>query len=178
MAGMVRFLLIGFVAVVCLCGCNRTEKIELPAVKIQVPSSDGPTQAQPKLPTIKLWIGAAELEAELAGDANSVRTGMMFRTNLAENAGMLFVFAYSHQASFWMKNTLVPLSIGYINPEGKLLEIYDMQPLNTNSVTAKSSEVQFVLEVNQGWFERNKIKPGAVIKTPRGTLPETFFNRR
>ena len=63
-----------------------------------------PTAAQPKLQTMKLWLGAEEMLAELALTGQQMQTGMMFRTNMAENAGMLFVFPVPHRASFWMKN--------------------------------------------------------------------------
>ena len=174
---MVRNIAAGLIALMVGCGCERTEKITLPPVKIEVVNA-GPTKAQPKLPTLKLWIGAHEIEAEIAATGPSIQAGMMFRTNMAENAGMLFVFPYTHQASFWMKNTLVPLSIGFIDPEGRLLETNDMFPLKTNAVVSASSEVQYVLEVNQGWFKKNAVGPGTLIRTERGTLRETFFGRQ
>jgi uncharacterized membrane protein (UPF0127 family) len=95
---------------------------------------------------------------------------------MAENAGMLFVFPGPHRASFWMKNTRLPLSAAYIDPEGVILEIHNLEPQNTNSVTAGSDRVQFVLETNQGWFDRHNIKPGVVIRTEQGSLRETFFH--
>src|SRR2546430_101714 len=101
-----------------------------------------PTQAQPKLQTIKLWLGPEELTTELALTLTQQTTGMMFRTNMAENEGMLFVFSGPHRASFWMMNTYVPLSAAYINPEGVVLEIHNLEPLNTNSVEAASDDVQ------------------------------------
>jgi len=100
---------------------------------------------------------------------------MMFRTNLDENAGMLFVFPRPWQAAFWMKNTLVPLSAAYIDPQGAILEIHDLEAQNTNSVVAQSADVQYVLEVNQGWFKRHQIQTGVFLRTERGTLRETFF---
>lgn len=103
---------------------------------------------------------------------------MMFRTNLPENAGMLFVFGAPMQASFWMKNCTVPLSAAYIDPQGSILEIRDLQPQDTNSVVANSSNVQFVLEVNQGWFQRHHIPSGTMIRTEFGSLPESFSRRR
>jgi uncharacterized membrane protein (UPF0127 family) len=130
------------------------------------------------LQTIRLWLGAEELMTELALTAEQAQTGMMFRTNLAENAGMLFVFGRPMQASFWMKNCPLPLSAAYINPEGGIVEIHDLQPQNTNSVLAASDDVQYVLEVNQGWFLRHHIAPGTYVRTEFGSLPETFFSRR
>jgi uncharacterized protein len=137
-----------------------------------------PTMAQLKLQSMKLWLGAEEMMVELALTAEQQQTGMMFRTNLAENAGMLFVFPAPHQASFWMKNCPLPLSAAYIDPDGVILEIHPLQPHNTNSVVAASERVQFVLETNQGWFERHHVTPGMVIRTERGSLAETFFRQR
>jgi uncharacterized membrane protein (UPF0127 family) len=129
-----------------------------------------PTQAQPKLQTTKLWLGAEELETELALTEEQQHIGMMFRTNMAENAGMLFVFPWPHQTSFWMKNTIVPLSAAYIDPDGVILEIHDLKPHDTNSVVAASNRIQFVLEVNQGWFSRHNVKTGAVVRSEKGPL--------
>ena len=147
-------------------GCNKPASPSLP------------TAAQPKLQTMKLWLGAEEMIAELALTGVQMQTGMMFRTNLAENAGMLFVLPMPQQASFWMKNCPLPLSAAYIDPEGVILEIHDLQPHNTNSVVASSERVQFVLETNQGWFKRHNVNPGTVIRTEHGTLMETFFHQR
>ena len=158
----------------CTGGCNK------PAPPPAGPGADPglPTAAQPKLQTMKLWLGAEEMVAELALTGEQQQTGMMFRTNLAENAGMLFVFPGPHRASFWMKNCPLPLSAAYIDPEGVILEIHDLQPHNTNSVTASSERVQFVLETNQGWFARHHVTTGMVVRTERGPLMETFFGKR
>ena len=137
-----------------------------------------PTAAQPKLQSMKLWLGAEEMVAELALTGEQTQTGMMFRTNLAENAGMLFVFPAPYQASFWMKNCPLPLSAAYIDPDGVILELHDLQPYNTNSVVASSARVQFVLEVNQGWFGRHNVATGMVVRTERSPLHETFFGKR
>lgn len=127
---------------------------------------------------MKLWIGAAEMEAELAMRPNEIRTGMMFRTNMPPDTGMLFVFPYPHQASFWMKNTSLPLSAAYISPEGEILELHDLEPHNTNSVTAGSDRIQFVLEAPHGWFRQNNISTGALIRTESGPLLDAFQRRR
>ncbi|HOX59143.1 MAG TPA: DUF192 domain-containing protein [Candidatus Paceibacterota bacterium] len=127
---------------------------------------------------MKLWLGAEEMVAELALTPQQQLTGMMFRTNLPENAGMLFVFPAPHRASFWMKNCPLPLSAAYIDPEGVILEINDLQPHNTNSVVATSQRVQFVLETSQGWFGRHQVAPGTVVRTEHGTLLQTFFSNR
>lgn len=141
-------------------------------------SSSLPTAAQPKLQTMKLWLGAEEMEAELALTLEQVQTGMMFRTNLVENAGMLFVFSTPHRTAFWMKNCPLPLSAAYIDPEGIILEIHNLQPHNTNAVFASTDHVQYVLETNQGWFRRHNIRPGMVVRSERGSLMDTFFSKR
>jgi uncharacterized membrane protein (UPF0127 family) len=135
-------------------------------------------RAQPKLQTLKLWIGPHEMITELALTPAQKQAGMMFRTNMAEMEGMLFVFPQAHQASFWMRNTTLPLSAAYIDPEGAIVEIRELEPLNETSVTARSDNIQYVLETNRGWFERNKIGPGVLIRTERGTLRETFFGKQ
>src|SRR5688572_33312894 len=84
--------------------------------------------AQPKLRTVKLWLGAKELTAELAVADVEIATGMMFRQTMEENEGMLFIFTQAAQRSFYMKNTSVPLSCAYIDPEGTILEIHDLKP--------------------------------------------------
>ena len=134
--------------------------------------------AQPKLKTMKLWLGANELVAEICTNQVQVATGMMFRTNLLGNEAMLFVFGVPHRASFYMKNTVVPLSAAYIDPDGIILEIHDLQPRNEQSVTAGTDRVQYVLETTQGWFKRHGVATGAVVRTEFGTLQKTFFPRR
>jgi len=104
-------------------------------------------------------------------------TGMMFRTNMAENEGMVFVFPTPFRASFWMMQTELPLSAAYIDPEGVILEIHDLQPHDTNAVVAASDNVQYVLETRQGWFQRHGIKAGTVISTEKGPLKKAFFGR-
>ena len=155
---------------------NAQPKSPAPAAPAFTPSI--PNQAQPKLPTIKLWLGAQEMNAELALNAGQMRTGMMFRTNMEANGGMLFVLPQPQQAGFWMKNCFVPLSAAYIDSEGTILEIHPLQPQNTNPVLSAAANVQYVLETPQGWFDRNQVSTGAMIRTEQGSLPETFFRKR
>jgi uncharacterized membrane protein (UPF0127 family) len=173
---MRRLALILFVLASSLAGCDKTPPV--PVVASTPGQPELPTQAQPKLGTVHLWLGPEELLAEVASTRLEVETGMMFRTNLDENAGMLFIFGTPMQASFWMKNCSLPLSCGYIDPEGNLLEIHDLQPHNETPVVAATRNVQFVLEVNQGWFSRHHIQPGTLVRTEYGSLPETFLRRK
>jgi uncharacterized membrane protein (UPF0127 family) len=109
---------------------------------------------------------------------HEVATGMMFRTNMLENEGMLFVFAQPRRISFYMKNTIVPLSAAYIDPEGAILEIHDLHPREERPVEASNDNIQYVLEVPQGWFKRHNVTTGAVIRSQYGTLRQTFrFSR-
>ena len=163
------------VVVLLFFGCKKpTETSAAPSPL----GESGPTNAQPKLPALKLWLGAQELSAEVARTPIQVQTGMMFRTSLGETEGMLFVFSAPHRAAFWMRNTLMPLSCAYIDSEGAILETHDMKPKDETPITASTARVQYVLEVKQGWFERHNIKVGTQIRTERGTLAETFFRNR
>lgn len=137
-----------------------------------------PSQAQPKLTTLKVWLGAHEITAEVARKSTEIITGMMFRQTMEEHEGMLFVFTRPHRASFWMKNVAVPLSCAYIDPEGIILEIHDLKPFDENPVPARTDRVQFVLETKQGWFERHNVGIGTLVRTEKGSLAETFFGRR
>lgn len=134
-------------------------------------------QPQGKLPTVKLWAGTNSISAEVASTLNQIRTGMMWRTNMAEMEGMLFAFPAPQQANFYMRNTLLPLTCAYLDAEGMILEIYDMKPLDETTISSRSDQVQYVLEMNLGWFQRHDIKPGVVLSTDLGTFPQTFRRR-
>jgi len=160
-------------------GCGKNSAPPAVAAPPTSPSQPFvPTKAQPQLQTIRLWLGPEELVTELALTSEQEQTGMMFRTNMPENTGMLFVFPRPVQASFWMKNCTLPLSAAYIDPMGNILEIHDLQPQDTNAVVAATDNVQYVLEVNQGWFLRHHIATGTFVRSQYGGLPETFTRRR
>jgi uncharacterized protein len=137
-----------------------------------------PTQAQPKLQTMKLWLGAEEMAAELALTPEQERTGMMFRTKLDDNSGMLFPLPATERASFWMKNCPLPLSAAYIDPEGTIQEIHDLHSFDTNPVVAGSDNIRFVLETPEGWFTKHHIGVGTAVRTEHGPLMKTFFNAK
>jgi uncharacterized membrane protein (UPF0127 family) len=132
---------------------------------------------------MKLWLGSQEIVAELAVSYPQVITGMMFRKEIAESEGMLFVFGLDrrlpgpHRASFYMRNTLIPLTCAYMDSEGVILEIHDMKPLDESPIEAHSDNIRYVLEMKQGWFERNKVAVGSVVRTEIGSLQDTFFKR-
>jgi uncharacterized membrane protein (UPF0127 family) len=103
--------------------------------------------------------GKVTLMAEIARTASQREQGLMHRKGLKDGEGMLFVFERDEILSFWMKNTLVPLSIAFIAYDGRILEVHDMQPGNLNPVHSSRS-VRYALEVPQGWFNRVGIRPG------------------
>lgn len=160
-----------------LVGCSDSTPPVAPPKPDRDPVHGHLNYAQPKLPTIKVWLGAAELITEIARAEVQIATGMMFRTNMAENEAMLFVFPYPDRRSFYMRNCTVALSAAYITPDGTIAEIVDLEPGNEIPVPSDSRNIQFVLEVPQGWFQRHNISPGAALRTEQGTLQETFFRR-
>jgi uncharacterized membrane protein (UPF0127 family) len=162
---------LGFVS-----GCEKpptTTVAPAAAVSNQVAS-----QAQPKLPTVKLWLGAEELNTEVARTLPQLQTGMMFRESMDEKEGMLFLLPFPQRASFYMRNTLIPLTCAYINAEGEILEIHDMKPKDETPILSATERILFVLETRQGWFERHKIGVGTEVRTERGSLKETFYRSR
>ena len=136
-----------------------------------------PKQAQPKLPTMKIYLGTETINAELATTEREEMTGMMFRTNIQETDAMLFVLPMPQRASFWMKNCPESLSAAYIGPDGVIEEIHHLEKNDTNSVVAARDDIQYVLETKDGWFARHNIGTGIVIRTERGSLQEAFFSR-
>jgi uncharacterized membrane protein (UPF0127 family) len=149
------------------------------AVGCKPPVDDGlPKEAQPKLRTMKIFIGAETLDAELALTPKEEQTGMMFRTNIQETDAMLFVLPYDMRASFWMKNCPESISAAYITPNGVIAEIHHLEQNNTNGVLSATDNIRFVLETKEGWFTRHNISTGTVIITEKGSLAETFLPAR
>src|SRR6266496_564652 len=97
---------------------------------------------------------------------------------MAENEAMIFVLPYPQRASFWMMNCPFPLSIAYISSDGVIEEIHKLMPYDTNNVVAAVDNIHFALETPQGWFERHNVNTGAVVRTERGSLKETFLRTR
>lgn len=104
------------------------------------------------------------LNVEIANNDESRAKGLMYRKGLPENNGMLFCFDKIDYVNFWMKNTSIPLSIAYINDKGVIMEIFDMNPFEERITYPSNYKVKYALEVNMGWFSKNGIKPGNMIK--------------
>jgi hypothetical protein len=90
-------------------------------------------------------------------------TGLMFRTEMAQQEGMLFVFNTPSQQCFWMKNTLIPLTAAFVADDGTIVNLENMQPQTTQS-HCSVRPVRYVLEVNQGWFAKKGIRAGAQLR--------------
>jgi uncharacterized membrane protein (UPF0127 family) len=112
---------------------------------------------------IPLYVKDKEICVEVAKSPEERGRGLMGRKELADSEGMLFIFETEDYHSFWMKNTLIPLSIAFVDKEGRILRITDMKPLTLES-HAPPKPVLYALEMKQGWFSANGIKLGDIIR--------------
>jgi uncharacterized membrane protein (UPF0127 family) len=118
--------------------------------------------AQQRFPVSTLNIGVHLIRAEIATTTAQRSQGLMFREQMAENEGMAFRFSEAKPYCMWMKNTPLPLSVAFVDDDGKIVNIEDMQPQTLDKHCAKKP-ARYALEMNLGWFEKRHIKPGAVI---------------
>lgn len=126
-------------------------------------SLTGNAQDRPqKLPTTQLTAGMHLIRAEIADEEGERQIGLMHRPSMPANEGMVFVFERPEVQCFWMRNTLIPLSIAFLDDEGRIVNIEEMKPLSDDSHCSKKP-VRFVLEMNKGWFDKRGLKPGSVI---------------
>jgi uncharacterized protein len=114
----------------------------------------------------QLSAGMHLIKAEVAANQSQREQGLMFREKMAPNSGMVFVFDAPSPQCMWMKNTLLPLSVAFIDAEGRIVNVEDMQPQTLDSHCSKKP-VLYALEMNLGWFKQKNIKPGM----PIGNLP-------
>ena len=101
--------------------------------------------------------------AQIAITQEELSQGLMFKGTLDKNHGMLFYFDHPQRMSFWMKNVSIPLDIGYFDSKGRLVEIHSLYPHDEEPVFSKSHTIQYALEMNQGWYQLNKIKTGSYL---------------
>ena len=116
-------------------------------------------QPQINLPRAKLQAGMHQLDVQLALTPDQRQIGLMYRAEMPQHEGMLFVFEQPSQQCFWMKNTILPLTAAFVADDGTIVNLVDMQPQTTDS-HCSAKPVRFVLEMNQGWFARKSIKAG------------------
>ena len=118
---------------------------------------------QTGLPTVSLKVGSQNVCAEVANTEATRQVGMMFRQKMGKQDGMLFVFPEVAYHAMWMRNTLIPLSVAYMNERGVIVSIHEMQALS-EAVHQAAGPVRYALEMNAGWFGSNKINVGDTIK--------------
>ena len=114
---------------------------------------------QMTLPRVKLGAGMHQIDAQVAATTEQRMTGLMYRQEMPQQEGMLFVFEYPSQQCFWMRNTLLPLSTAFVADDGTIVNIEDMAPMTENS-HCSTKPVRYVLEMNKGWFAKKGIKAG------------------
>ena len=112
------------------------------------------------LPVAELRAGMHLIRAEVAADFSTRGRGLMHRKGLAPNAGMLFIFDGPSQQCMWMKNTYIPLSVAFVDEQGTIINIADMQP-HSEQTHCSARPALYALEMTRGWFAERGIKPGA-----------------
>ncbi len=115
-----------------------------------------------QMPRIDLTAGFHRIEAEVAANQSNRQRGLMMRERMAANHGMLFVFPLADRHCMWMRNTLLPLSVAFLDEQGRILNIEDMHPQTENNHCAVAP-ARFALEMNRGWFAGKGIKSGQRI---------------
>jgi len=151
--GLGLFLLLGLVGL----SCTQVESSEAPETMTSTPA----VISNQALKTLQF--GSVTLQIEVACTSAQQQQGLMNRRELPAEQGMLFVFEREQILSFWMKNTYIPLSIAYLDQNGVIVDIQDLQPLDETPRPA-AKPAQYALEVNQGWFERHEISVGERIR--------------
>jgi uncharacterized membrane protein (UPF0127 family) len=159
-------------------GCSRGTAAAPPAAAAPAQTPAAPAQTKPAPPydmqfdTVQMIIKDQAFVIEIADDEAKVARGLMYRKSMDENHGMLFVFDKPDTYSFWMKNTLIPLDIIYIDADGKVLEIHDRKPLDETG-KAPEKPALYVLELNENRAKAIGLKPGDKIAIPEKYLKKT-----
>lgn len=141
-------------------GFRKLNKVAAPLFVVLLVLTTSPTalHADPLL-TYPIRIGDHVIRAELANTPETRRTGLMFRTKLADASGMIFVFPAERRISMWMKNTFVPLSVAFIDANGRIINIESMQP-ESERIHSSKAPARYALEMKQGWFRKHGVKAG------------------
>lgn len=138
------------------------------AALLALATSPAPAQGVPQdLPAVTLQAGMHNIRAAVAQTPEQRQTGLMFRREMAQHEGMLFVFDEASPQCFWMKNTLLPLAIAFLADDGTVVNTDEMKPQTLDS-HCSAKPVRYVLEMNQGWFAKRGIGPGYRISGPGG----------
>ncbi len=130
----------------------------------------GQVLAQASMPVVELTAGFHRIEAEVAADDAQRQRGLMQRRSMAAQQGMLFVFPQRNTHCMWMRNTYLPLSVAFIDEEGVIINIEDMQPQTEDNHCARAP-ARYALEMNLGWFAQRGIKAGSKLRgLPSGAV--------
>jgi len=129
------------------------------AMNAAAQAPDGKPQS---LPVTKIQVGTHAVNAEVASTPEQRTIGLMYRFSLPADRGMLFVFPAPAQQGFWMRNTYIPLSIAYLDAEGRILNVEDMAPLDESSHPSRGPAL-YALEMRKGWFAERNLGPGTRI---------------
>ena len=171
-ANLLTHALVALALALAGCGQDETASTGVPAPAAVKTASD--------YFTIKVGAEPArmQLAVEQPGNMREMMRGLMGRRDLAEDQGMIFVYRNAQQVSFWMRNTPTPLDIGFFTKDGVLTEVRQMFPFDETSVPSARKDIQFALEMNQGWFARHNLKAGAQLdpKALAAALKARGFN--
>ncbi|MFT4190301.1 MAG: DUF192 domain-containing protein [Comamonas sp.] len=138
--------------------------LALAAPLLHAQPDDAATSGQPQtgLPVTELSAGLYRIQAQVAYTTEQRETGLMYRREMPDNEGMLFVFERPGVQCFWMKNTLLPLTAAFVADDGRIVNLADMQPRTLDS-HCSAEPVRYVLEMNQGWFARKRVLAGSTL---------------
>jgi hypothetical protein len=140
-------------------------KTTLSALTFCALTAASPARAQEspvELPVIKLTAGINVIRAEIAANDADREKGLMFRTRLGSNQGMAFLFEDPGQVCMWMKNTLIPLSVAFMDEKGRVMNVEDMAA-QTEVNHCSAGTARYALEMNLGWFTAHGVRPGMQI---------------
>lgn len=129
----------------------------------QDPASGEPTPVTLEGEQVPIRVAGIEIMVEIADDEGERAKGLMFRESLPEDEGMLFVYESERPLGFWMRNTLIPLDVAYVDSQGRIVDIQTMEPRDETTHWS-ASDAQYALEMNAGWFEANGVRVGDLVE--------------
>ena len=175
----IAILTLLFTSLLLVAGCGGGEEGEAPSgapeetapPNTTAPVAEPETAQAPTLSIVKAGGERVEVEVEIADTRTEQARGLMERTELAEDAGMLFILESDQSPGFYMENTLIPLSIAFMDSEGRIMDIQDMQPLDETR-HYPAAPAQYALEVNQGFFAERGVQVGDTVELPQPSPEE------
>jgi uncharacterized membrane protein (UPF0127 family) len=172
-------------ALLAMAGCAKGGETSAPRADVREAKVAAGAEAKGAEAYFPLTVGDKVLRVQIVVTQDEQQRGLMGRRDLGPDDGMVFVYPMPQQMSFWMRNTPTPLDIGFFTPDGVLGEMQAMYPFDETPVRSAGSDYTLALEVNQGWFAKNQIKPGAKVNLSqlaealraRGFRPERYSVR-